>query len=182
MIKKINQTKKYYNQYFDIDDIPKTAQNEKEITCNITSVSMITGENPNMVLCKFLKRYGQNKKFQWEENLISYLKENGFACYPVTELAWPKSKVITENDLEKMRSAIDKGKIIYYHEAGHYSLMIGYEKDENGEILYIFNDPAGDRKIRYSGKRTLESGLNVRYKKSFLEFRPLFGRCWAVTV
>jgi len=174
---RLNQTKAYWNQYFDITDLPETRKNEKFRTCNVCCVAMITGGHPDDVLGYMLLKYGINNKFQWEENLIKYLREKGYKCKKVTFLAWPRARKIWDSELKKMRAEIDKGNIIFYHKKGHYQLMIGYDNDD----IFIFNDPAGDRnKSRKLRKRL--SGYNVRYFYNKIKAEKIYGRCWSVEI
>jgi hypothetical protein len=177
MKSKINHTKKYWNQYHDVTDIPKTKKNEKDRTCGITSAAMITGEHPDVVLKYMLDKHGKNDKFQWEENLIAYLVEKGFPCNEITKIAYPKPRRVTKTELQRMRDEIDKGNIIFYHKSGHYQLMIGYE----GEDTFIFNDPAGNRIV---GKRfrSRKSGFKIMYSQARVLSEKIFGRCWSVKI
>lgn len=178
MIEVLNDTKKYWNQYHDVTDLPETIKDERRRTCGITCLSMITGEHPDQVLQNMFKKYGKNDKFQWEEHLIKYLRDREFKCVEMTKIAWPKPRRIKEKELEKMRDEIDKGKIILYHKKGHYQLMVGYV---NNGSCYIFNDPAGDRTLPVS-KRKRKSGYNIMYTDNMVLSEIIYGRCWSVEI
>ena len=173
---KINDTKKYFNQYHDVIDLPETPKYEPGRTCNITCIAMIRGKDPNKILQKFFKMYGVNNKFQWEGNLIKYLKDVGHECRAVTGLAWPIPRKVRKKELERMKKEIDEGKIIFYHKRGHYQLMVGYYSKG-----FIFNDPAGDRRLLLKD-RSRESGHLVTYSYKKVRSERIFGRCWAVTI
>lgn len=178
----INDTKKYWNQYYDVKDVLETPQYEPFRTCNITCVAMITGEDPNDVLKKMWDKYGVNDQFQWEEHLISYLEEKGLDCKEITSpVAWPEARVIREDELVDIVLAIEEGKIIFYHKEGHYQLLIGYEIDNNGQMWYFFNDPAGDRTRSIKNRGRL-SGHKVKYSKEFIMSEKIYGRCWAISI
>jgi hypothetical protein len=178
MIEIINDTKKYFNQYFDVKDLPETKKNEKHRTCNVTCVAMITGIHPDIILKDMMKIYGRNDKYMWEEHLLKYLKSKGFKSKPITKLAWPRARHITDKELEKMRDEIKKGRIIFYHKKGHYQLMVGYG---NEGTYYIFNDPAGDRTIPIK-KRRKKSGHNVKYTDVMISREMIYGRCWSIKI
>jgi len=177
MIRKVNYTKKYWNQYFDVTDDPKTKKNEKYRTCGVTCVSMITGEHPDEVLQNIFIQHGKNDKFQWEENLIAYLVKKGYHCKEITKLAYPKPRKVTRKELQSMRDEIDKGNIIFYHKSGHYQLMVGYEGDDT----FIFNDPAGNRIMRVK-YRNRKSGYKVQYSEARVLSEKIYGRCWSIEI
>lgn len=170
---------KYYNQYYDVTDIPETKKDERLRTCNVTCVAMIVGKHPDIVLKEIWDEYGINDKFQWEGTLISYLEKRGFNCFPITELAWPKSRHVTKSELQMMCRNLENGHIILYHKEGHYQLLVDYELDDHSEVQYIFNDPAGNRLLPISSRKR-ESGHEVRYSEAFVLSEKIYGRCWAV--
>jgi hypothetical protein len=180
LVSVINDTKKYWNQYYDVTDLPETVKNEKTRTCNITCVAMITGEHPDEVLQKMFYKHGKNDRFQWEKNLVKYLESFGHKCKKVAGLAWPKARYIKDKELENIRNEIDKGKVILYHKKGHYHLIIGY-KTEGRYTWYIGNDPAGDRRYSISERKRL-SGHRVDYQEGFIKSEKIYGRCWSVTI
>lgn len=179
----INDTVKYWNQYHDVKDLPETAKDERSRTCNITCVAMITGEHPDKVLKKFFDKYGINDKFMWQELLVDYLIEAGFKCddYIIKPQAYPDARHIKISELKAMRAEIDDGKIIFYHKCGHYQLMVGYSIDNEGNIDYIFNDPAGNRtkSLKY---RSRKSGYLVGYPERMVLAEPIYGKCYSVTI
>ena len=174
---KINDTPSYFNQYFDVSDLPETLSNEKYNTCNVSCLGMITQLHPDVILNYMFNKYGVNDKYQWEENIIQYLTDNGYTTKPVTALAWPYERKITDEELEVIRAEIDKGNVILYHKSGHYQLLIGYMDKNN----YVFNDPAGNRRLPLT-ERESESGHKVVYSVSMLKSEPLYGRCWSVNL
>mgnify|MGYP001546421035 CR=1 FL=1 len=185
-MKVVNDTPTYINQYFDVTDLPETVWDEKPNTCNVSCVGMICFLSPDIVLHDMYRKYRyntqfQNTQFQWEEHLISYLQECGHICEPVTKSAWPNARFIKNSELKKMRKEIDKGKVIFYHKHGHYQLMVGYIKHNNGRYTYIFNDPAGDRRVQYN-YRSRESGHLVGYDSYMVKNEPIYCRCWSVTL
>lgn len=174
---RINQTEKYWNQYYDVTDISITPWNDKLVTCNACCGGMISGKHPDIVLKELLALYGINKKFQWEEHLLKYLKSSEFKCKKITfPVAWPVARKIFDRELKKMRDEIDKGNIIFYHKKGHYQIMVGYQDDN-----FIFNDPAGDRKISKK-LRERKSGKNVVYPYSMVKSEKIYGRCWSIEI
>lgn len=173
----VNDTKKYWDQYRDVTDIPETPQNDKLRTCGVSCAGMFTAVHPDVILQEMFEKYGINDKFKWEKHLIEYLKTNGHTCNPIMKNIHPK-RYITEKELAKMRAEIDKGNVIFYHKAGHYQIMVGYL---NNGACYVFNDPAGDRTIGRS-KRRKKSGHNVIYPREFIVLEKIKGRCWSVTV
>lgn len=180
MIEVINDTKRYWNQYKDVTDIFSTKKDERTRTCNITCVSMITGDHPDAILHEFWEKYGQNDKFQWESLLIKYLEDNGYPCKKMTEHAYPKARQIRDHELIDMMGELVKGKVIFYHKKGHYQLMVGYRIiDQVPE--YIFNDPAGDRtKMRWQRKKG--SGHLVTYSHQKVKREKIYGSCYSVTI
>lgn len=179
-MKIINHTVSYYNQYYDVSDLPETIKDERTRTCNITCIAMITGEKPDDVLANMFNIHGRNDKFQWEENLILYLKEYGFSCEPVTKLAYPSARSVTDDELKKMRDEIIDGRIIFYHKLGHYQIMVGFENIDNN-ITYIFNDPAGDRRLAKDSRDKM-SGFEVGYSSRMVKIEKIYGRCWSVVI
>lgn len=175
----INDTRKYWNQYYDVTDLPETVKNEKTRTCNVTCLAMITGKHPDEILQDMFDKYGKNDQFQWEEHLVDYLEERGFKCEAVTKLAYPAPRHVTVIELEKMKLEVIGGKVILYHKKGHYQIMVGYDF-KDGEY-FIFNDPAGDRNFP-SRYRKRESGHNVKYGADMIKNEIIYGRCWAVTI
>lgn len=181
MIEVICNTKEYFNQYYDVTDLPQTVKNEKNRTCNVTCVAMITGDHPDSVLTDMFVKHGINDKFQWEKNLVDYLRDRGFACKEMTLHAYPKARNVTDRELEKMMGEIVKGKVILYHKKGHYQLMVGYRIVDGGIPEFIFNDPAGDRnKFKYLRKRL--SGFRVAYSKKKVQKEKIYGSCWSVEI
>lgn len=181
MIEVINDTKMYYNQYFDVTDIIKTPKNEKGRTCNITCVAMITGSHPDKVLQDMFKKYGMNDHFQWESHLVDYLNEHGHKCKEVTTHAYPNARKITNDELEKIMGELIKGRVILYHKKGHYQLMVGYRIDTYHGPEYIFNDPAGDR-TKFVRNRKKESGHLVTYTQKKVKREKIYGSCWSVEI
>lgn len=174
-----NDTRKYWNQYYDVNDRPETVKNEKVRTCNVSSAGMITGEHPNTVLDNLIDKYGDNDQFMWEEHLVDYLQERGFVCEAVTELAYPKPRHVTEAELNIMKLEILGGKVILYHKKGHYQIMIGYDFADGN--YFIFNDPAGDRNFP-TKYRKRESGHRVKYPIEKIKDEIIYGKCYAVTI
>lgn len=180
MIEKINDTEKYWNQYFDVTDIFSTKKDERTRTCNITCVAMITGEHPDIILQKFWEKYGQNDKFQWESLLIKYLENRGHKCREITKHAYPKARKITDHELTDLIGELINGRVILYHKKGHYQLMVGYRMiDQVPE--FIFNDPAGDRK-KMKWQRKKESGHLVPYSYGKVKREKIYGSCWSVEI
>jgi len=179
-MEKINDTPIYFNQYFDVTDLPDTLSNEKYNTCNVSCLGMITNLHPDVILNYMFNKYGKNNKYQWEENIVQYLTDNGYIVNPVTAMAWPYERKITDEELTVIRNEIDKGNVILYHKSGHYQLLIGYVKNDN-KIDYVFNDPAGDRKLPRE-QRESESGHKVVYSYGRIKSEPLYGRSWAVNL
>jgi len=178
MIKVLNNTRSYFNQYYDVTDLPKTVKNEKNRTCNVTCLAMITGQHPDDVLQHMFQKYGVNDQFQWESHLVDYLNERYYECKKLTKHAYPKARKITNDELEMIMGELIKGKVILYHKKGHYQLMIGYHIRE-GKVEFIFNDPAGDRtKMRWN--RTKESGFQVVYTHAKVKREKIYGSCWSV--
>jgi len=179
-----NDTVKYYNQYHDIIDIPETPKSEPKRTCNVTCVAMITGEDPNDVLDYFLNKYGlQTDKFQWQELLIYYLERAGHNNKAVlNKAAYPQARHIGDDELKQMMVEIRQGRVIFYHKKGHYQIMTGFEIDEMGNMInFIFNDPAGDRKIRHAN-RTRESGHSVSYSYEMVKAEKIYGMCYSIEI
>jgi len=172
----INDTPRYVNQYYDVTDLPETAKDERKRTCNVSCVAMITDQDVNEVLQDFFERYGKGDEFQYEENLVKYLEENGYDCNRITKPAWPRARVPMKSELEEMKLYLDKGAVILYHKDGHYQIMIGYESGG-----YIFNDPAGDRK-QAQKDRSRESGHCVLYPASMIESERIYGSCYGVII
>lgn len=179
MTKVLHDTRLYWNQYHDVTDIRKTPRDERERTCGVTSVSMITGEHPDTVLNEMIHTYGWNDKFQWEELLIGYLRNSGFKCVRVAGPAYPKPRKVTDLELDNMVLEMMGGKVIFYHKKGHYQVMVGCLTDGDKHHKFIFNDPAGDRtKLRIN--RAKESGHNVEYPLSKVKREKIYGSCWSV--
>lgn len=180
MIQVINDTKMYWNQYYDVTDIIKTPKNEKGRTCNITCVAMIVGYHPDRVLQDMFARHGMNDQFQWESNLTHYLEEHGHKCTEITKHAYPKARKITNDEIEKILGELQKGKVILYHKKGHYQLMVGYRMV--GQVPeFIFNDPAGDR-TKFVRNRAKESGHLVTYSNKKVKREKIYGSCWSVEI
>lgn len=180
MIKVLNNTKKYWCQYTDVTDIKSTPRDERERTCGVTSISMVTGEHPDGVLQTVRLNYGKGDRFQWESHLIDYLDRRHFNCLELTDHAYPKPRKITNDELEVMMGELIKGRIIFYHKKGHYQLMIGYQI-RKGKVEFIFNDPAGDRKLlRYLRKKN--SGHRVIYSYAKVKREKIYGSCWSVVI
>lgn len=180
MIEKINDTLVYWSQYHDVTDLPETLKDERTRTCNITCVAMILGVHPDDVLTNMIRRYGLNDKFQWESNLINYLKEYGCVCKEITKHAYPKPRRVTEVELTNMMLEIDKGKIIFYHKAGHYQIMVGY-RIKKSIPEFIFNDPAGNRNLLLY-KRRKSSGHLITYSRKKVMREKIYGSCWSVEI
>lgn len=180
MFKINNDTRVYWNQYFDVMDLPETSKDERKRTCNVSCVAMITGESPNSVLKNMIKIYGEdNDKYQWEELLIEYLQDAGFDCKPLTKTAWPRPREILDEELKAMMLEIRNGGVIFYHKYGHYQIMTGFRQIGPLNLGFYFNDPAGDRKKPYY-KRDRVSGHNVLYPYEMVKHEPIFGKCWGV--
>ena len=179
MVEIQNDTPRYINQYYKIKDNLKMPGNEAVRTCNISCVSMITDEEPNGVLQWFFDKYGYCKKFQWEENLISYLKMKGHKCKSITALSYPKPRHITDDEIKKMMRHLRYGNVIFYHKKGHYYLIIGYVIDDNESLSFICNDPAGDRKLS-KRDRLEDSGHTVIYPVDMIKAEKIYGRNWSV--
>lgn len=179
-----NNTEAYYNQYFDVKDLPETSDYEPGTTCNITCIAMITGEDPNDVLNWFIIKYqGDQQKHKWQELLIDYLEISGFQCEPILDkAAYPKARSITDNELKKCMNEISQGNIIFFHKDGHYELMTGFEIDNQGNMInFIFNDPAGNRKIRVAD-RSRDSGHGVYYSKEMIQREKIYGMCYSINI
>lgn len=185
-----NDTKCYYNQYFDIIDVPETPEKEPLRTCNITCIAMITGENPNIVLDYFFKKYGfeigvKSPHFQWQELLTDYLEMKGFKNRKIIEdkeIAYPKARYIFDKELQRCMNEIKNGKVILYHKDGHYQIMTGFEIDNTGQTIdFIFNDPAGNR-IVPKVERERESGHSVHYPYSMIKSEKIYGNLYAVEI
>lgn len=182
----INDTKAYWNQYKDVKDIQKTPEEEPLRTCNVTSVAMIVNENPNDVLWYFINKYGyeigvRSPHFQWQELLVRYIQVAGYEVKNnlITPQAYPDARNIKLEELKRMREEIDNGNIILYHKCGHYQVLVGYEIHIDGNIDYVFNDPAGDRRLPYK-KRKRESGHLVRYLETMIISEPIYGLCYTI--
>lgn len=182
MIEIINDTKLYWNQYFDVTDLPGTIKDERKRTCNITSVAMILGKHPDRVLNGMFDKYGVNDKFMWERHLINYLIDNGFECTEITKHAYPEARKITDDELINMMNNIKDGRIIFYHKKGHYQLMVGYRIREDAKLPeYIFNDPAGDRN-KMLWRRKQNSGHLVTYSHKKIKREKIYGSCYSVRI
>jgi len=149
---RLNGAARYVNQLKEINPNGTSS-------CGPATVSMITGEDPN----KVAKALGNST---CDEKLIKYLKDKGYQTNKIVDGGSEKTRWSfkpSDKDFGKMRSELDKGKTILYHFAGddgksngHYALLKGYDKNTNE---YIFNDPAGDRKLNYFN----DKGEDVRY-------------------
>lgn len=182
--KACNDTKQYVNQYYDVIDLPETIDREPTITCNVSCISMITGENVNDVLKHFIDKYtAKSKKFQWQELLIEYLEKNGYLCKPVLKrAAWPSARNISDDEISSIIDELKFGNIIFYHKYGHYQLLVGYEiEDKKNKIEFIFNDPAGDRKLNIK-ERLRDSGHLVRYPYKMIKDEKIYGMCYSVKI
>lgn len=179
MFKTNNDTAQYVNQYFDVKDVPEMPGPENIRTCNISCVAMITGDDVNDILQYMMKKYGYTKKYQWEENLITYLEAKGFVCRPVSITRWPLPGKIKDDEIKTIMAEIRQGKVIFYHKSGHYQLVTGYKIYNDNSVDFILNDPAGDRKLKVS-KRKRESGHKVLYPLSMIKSERLYGKCWSV--
>lgn len=181
MITILNNTKHFVNQYFDVKDVLEMKGHERVRTCNVSSAAMITNENVNVVLRNFLNRFGFNRKYQWESNLIKYLEKKGHNCKSITKLSWPIARKITDEEIKKMMNELKYGNVIFYHKKGHYYLIVGYHVNENNDLFFIANDPAGDRKLPLN-LRERESGKNVYYPVSMIREEKIYGRNWSVKI
>lgn len=178
----VNDPEKCWNQYFDVTNIKSTPPDEKKRTCNICCVAMITGEHPDIVLKYFFDKYGSDSdRFQWQGELIGYIKRKGFKTSELFDEGIENPRFPTEKELKIMRKSIKKGNIIFYHKAGHYQLMVGYLIHNKNRIDYIFYDPAGDRKL-YRFRRSRESGCRVVYPDSMIKSEKIYGMCYEVQI
>lgn len=179
-----NDTPRYVNQYYDVEDIPETPKKEPYRTCNVSCVAMVVDEDVNNVLKHFIKKYGiKTDKFQWQKLLIEYIEDRGFECKKILDKpAYPDARYPSDAELQKMVREIKHGRIIFYHLFGHYQLMTGFSLDEEeNELFFVFNDPAGDRRLKISDRQR-ESGHEVIYPVEFVKSEKLYGQCWSVKI
>ncbi len=156
-----NTSKKYVYQDEDVKNYGRGA-------CNVSSISMITGEDPNKIDKELSrKKLGRGH----EQSIYGHLHKEG---YKSKILASGYDRKPGEKDFKAMRSELKKGKLILYHMAGrnkkvagHYLVLKGYRRREDGEYDYIFHDPAGNKKKGYWRGR--EDGENVTYSRKDLE-------------
>jgi hypothetical protein len=117
--------------------------------CGSAVVAMITMEPPQMVA----NLIGPSAP---DDDLLSYLKGRGFKLTKISDGGTANTKwgyVPADKDFDAIKSALDNDEVVLYHFAGwdnkssgHYALVVGYKDDG-----FLFNDPAGDRKLGYFG-------------------------------
>lgn len=181
------QPKQYCYQYGDdIEDNPLIPGNEHLSTCNACVVACITGDDPNDIVIE-LDEKGQSRRL--ESNLIDLLNEKGYKTslmfygIPKDNKNWDgyKGRKGKPEDFQKIRDAIDRENLVFVHIAGHYLLCRGYVYHPNKKYSYIFNDSAGDMKLRKK-YRLPESGEGVIYTTNFLNKRKFYGGTYEVFI
>ncbi|MGB4268289.1 MAG: RHS repeat-associated core domain-containing protein [Spirochaetota bacterium] len=150
----------------------------RKSACNISSVGIISGFNPNTVddIIRVKDGKGNFEYRQFETSLVKFLTDMGFDVENITKRGG--DRILTNEELKAMREAIKDGKVILFHFKGHYAVMIGYQKNGNGEndFNYIFYDPAGDRKQGYFNN----NGVNAVYSQKYLQSQMYRGDAYSV--
>lgn len=146
-----------------------------ESYCGAAAVSMITGEQPQQVA----DRVGSTAP---DTDLTAYLDDRGYATEKIVDGGSEATQwgfYPSPDNFKKMREVFDAGKVILYHfwgkdgkSAGHYTICKGYEGNN-----FIFNDPAGNRKIGYFN----DNGENAVYEPADL-VRAGIKRLFSITV
>jgi hypothetical protein len=162
-----NNVNQYVNQ-------KKQIQNGEDF-CGAASVSMITGEDPQIVANAVGPTAPDNV-------LINYLNQKGYETELIIDggseaTGW--GFVPSFDNFDKMKEVITSGKAILYHFAGwdhkssgHYTICKGYE-DAN----FIFNDPAGNRDQGYFN----DNGEDAVYSMDTLK-KAAIKRLFSVTI
>ncbi|MES0491849.1 MAG: RHS repeat-associated core domain-containing protein [Leptospirales bacterium] len=146
-------------------------------SCNATSVGTSLRHDPNFVY-SIIKKYPGG--YGAEGSLVKYLNKFGFDGKSIVTRRTKRAEgdkrghIPTFDDFSKMRKELAKGNLILYHfesksgnndRVGHYAILKGYDKQDDGSYVYIFHDPAGDR----NQKRTFnKQGEDALYSEHFL--------------
>jgi len=120
-----------------------TVDRAPESACGVSSLSILTGIDVNVIDKYFKKKNPRLLYRQDQTNHLAYLRMKGYRLKQLT--AERKYYTPTDDDFQKMRYELLQGRPILYHLPKHYLVCVGVNSDSD----FIFHDPAGDKRKGY---------------------------------